>query len=484
MNYFVILSLIITLVSCSSPKPRESVVIEEKNNQSSISHTKANLKQDYKTSLASIKRLDEIQNKKTVDYEIALSEAIVDVKNATKEALVNGNTFMALFMVNEGVKIAPFRGDLVETKSNVLDEYIRITNEYSQSTNINCNAFAKRISLLKDVAPDLVLKLKNSEKKCPEAFQVASLDQEINIDDLINDLPQMSHEDKSRYLNFVSYTFPEKHLLLESISRLNGLRFETQFVKTEIYNHHDYEYVGSKLTKVSLKTTYASLTGDVATKRWFGQDSPNHNFCERVSKILSYDGENKRKFSCGSVDFYTTPLAVHELQKNSDTFSHENLLPKHLIFKTTFALKDGKTFEVYSDGKIFSYFDTYKMKCFLSDINKNYPANEPMEFASSSRYCFPERDFNLTYYLEHFTKPTEANGVLSFKAAEDKVGYNKFHGRLDSIKNVNIQETVGFIVEFDAEKTMSFYDIQGKRDVVKYVRDLNSKQRSKMSVRK
>lgn len=463
--------------SCSSTSKQvhDSVINQNVVNQGKvvddISNT-GNLKNDYNSSLASMNRLREITDKRSFDYEVALSEAIIDIKHVTLEALNQGNSYMALYHINEGTRVAPFRGDLLDLKKKTIDEYIAITNQYSQSSDINCETFDKRYLLLKKIAPDFGSRLKRPREKCPEKINLDIKSDQLSFEDLVKDLPVSTSGEKSRYLNFVTYDFPRKELFIESMKRLKELKFESTFVRINKGTWKDHKSedetlrdvkLASKMWKNSpelarkLNDSYAymdglSVMGEVVTKGWFVKNTIEDNFCERIAKILSYEGENAREAQCGNIRFTTTPLAKSEIKYL------KGFLPPNLVYKIVFYLPNRSTETFYASGKQDMIFDKFE-KYFLDEVSgadQKKLVNFHFNFYANSPYVKHNE-------IGSFTS---SNGIGSIDSS--------FILNIPLMKKTNAQDAVGFVISFDPENTLKFIMLEdGQKDIKKYIGNLN-----------
>ena len=103
--FYVYSCILLLFLSCTSKKVAGPIPV-------TVSESYQNLDR-------AIVNLSEIKDKRSIDYEIALSEVVTDIKYVTLESLRNGNSLMALYQISRGVNVAPFRGDLVSIKRSL-----------------------------------------------------------------------------------------------------------------------------------------------------------------------------------------------------------------------------------------------------------------------------------------------------------------------------------------------------------------------------
>ncbi|MES2526563.1 MAG: hypothetical protein V4598_05725 [Bdellovibrionota bacterium] len=391
---------------------------------------KIEFKKEYLSSSESLNRLKEVKNRRSFDYEIALSEAVTDVKHVTIEALNQGNTYMALYHVNEGVKIAPFRGDLLDLKKKTINEYISVTNQYSGSDNVDCQLLEKRYVLLQKIAPDFTMQLRKPKSVCPRGLNLNLKAEELSYEDLVEANSSMLSGEKSRYLNFITYEFPFRELFIESIKRLKDIRFESVF---------------SDIT-LDRKENILKVGGEIKTTSWINSTNSSESFCESVSKLLKYEGENHKQMDCDNIKFHTTPKAKYDLE-NAEKFN--NYMPLNLVFKTIFYSKNGKTETLY--------FNQNLNPRPMLGMGNNYISLDDFLFSqingSDKERLVVNVNFN-HYSKNSFWRRPDSRSGPSYLTLGKVGSINKVTMTIPISKKSSAANAVGFSIELDAAKTL------------------------------
>lgn len=143
--------------SCSSSKP------------SSTNSTPKNLPDTLPGTTVpdSLRRLSDISDTKSIEYEIAAYEAATDLINLGKNALRGRDSGQALRLLTIGTRLMPWRGDVAQLRDTALLTYIEGTNSMITKGASHCPTIIDRIQYLSTIAPDGLSSLNDFNLACP-----------------------------------------------------------------------------------------------------------------------------------------------------------------------------------------------------------------------------------------------------------------------------------------------------------------------------
>ncbi|MBY0515548.1 MAG: hypothetical protein K2P81_01480 [Bacteriovoracaceae bacterium] len=422
--------LVSILVGCSTTGTNSLAI----KSNSSISENKSDADVSNKHSLNKIKQsafyLNSIKDQKSIDYEIAISDFSIDVKNATKVALESGDSQSALYLINLGTESAPFRGDLLDLKKRTISKHVEITKVLLAS-NSDCGLIYKRIKLLSIISPDNQETRKMFEAKCRD-YPSQFTSNEIDLNTFIVDYQKSDQEKPTSFKDFYTYSFPSEALLLEFLKYFQNLRLKSEYIKDS-----------------SPRLLVAQLKISTPIKQMNFED----DFCRKVSSILTFDGEHQKMASCGSTNFHASPRVFYDISTEGFTVDY---LPKILILKVDIFYKNGTKKSIQLDALIKRdlVYD-YTLAEFFYDTRSTTQHKKPSSF-----YKGPEFRLGESTYLND----KRIIGSLAVMDSESKL----------TLHNINSRDVVGVEIYLDPMQTINYYRSRKAKKLVNFMKEINT----------
>lgn len=310
------------------------------------------------------------------------------------------------------------------------------------SEQINCNEVNKRMRLIQEVAPDFTIQINYPKDKCGTVKFALDSEKKLSVTDLLSDLTIKDNQTE-KYDTFVSYDYPGDDVFLNVLRYFEPIKFETIFVNQK---------------NISLDGKGVRVEGEIQTKGWLRENEYRNEFCDRLEKILSYDGDDKRKFKCAEMEFYITPRAEYELTSTLQNLRPWVFVPKNLIFKTSFYFKNMKKQTRYS----FYGHHLFSDKRFFDGIGEAKERDVVIEYGNID--------------IELYYSKNQAVNRLRFSSGHKNVK-SFFHVVFDFFEKENKEsELIGMSIDLDIEQMWIFHQ-ENKKNSVKienFIESLNS----------
>jgi hypothetical protein len=371
-----------------------------------------------------------------VETLIIIGELIEDIKQQSISALKSKNSIRSLKYSSLGVKLFPFRQDLVEINEKALEAYEITTKQLLENSSVSCNEITNRIAFLKKVAPDVAIpindrckfennielskfeniKLENFNEKLVLSPETENFNFDSELEIIINNqkkLPLMEVLLERIKLDTKEYTFASNYKIHPDTTDTNKVKICPENFTTKKHDYNGKYSLGATLTATI-------LTAGIAAPFLLGGDSDYNKFCQNIKGILEIEGTSYKDFcefkvseNNELVNFNTSKKII----ENKKIIFNKDWTIKNKVFKATYTLKNGKKIEDF----------------YLLNNNRTLKMNSFEEALKSKQWEY-------TGELKHHYNPT--NKCQMDLPSEEAKNIESFYWRIDPVYTFNYN---GFI---------------------------------------
>lgn len=391
----------------------------------------------------SVKKLVDIQDKESSEYEGYAFEATLDLIHLSKTHLQSGNYAKSLHFISLAKSLFPYRGDVQALFNKVIYFFIRETNDLVAENIISCNELRYRAKIISRLSIKKAREIKTKNISCTieigdKKKSISNIDLNAWIEEsyVINNTnftsvkevdfynqAKVKEIEEREYEKVYTLGFPAQELLYSSLKILNGLQIiprlelatnENENGNGKVKLSGDYSVTSSSLYSLEghcrfLSPFFSLPPKAVGTTYFYG----------KANCGVPSDTSIKPGFYNGDWDFEGIKLP---LMRQATSFTSSTKGASTPLIDLFPRLIDMKLILEYKDATQRSY-------SFLIDVNSPHKFMSWINLPSMNRY---------------FPKTKAKNGLIKFKPQnkiEVVLGSKEILRSLDDIKIV-----------FDSEK--------------------------------